>query len=57
MIDVTDASYWNERFEKRKEQKTENKNKVIVVGLALFGIFTAINTGLIYAFFNLLGKL
>lgn len=57
MIDVTDANYWNERFEERnKEQKIKN-NKALTVGLVLFGIFTAINAGLICAFFNLLGAL
>lgn len=56
MIDITDLNYWNERFERKNEQKIKN-NKALTVGLVLFGIFTAINTGLIYAFFNLLGAL
>lgn len=56
MIDVTDANYWNEKFEEKKEKKISFANKIIMVGLILFGICTAINTVLIYSFFNLLNK-
>ncbi len=56
MIDVTDTSYWNERFEKRRGHKVSLGNRIIMVGLILFGIFTIINIALIYTFFNLLNK-
>lgn len=57
MIDITSESYWNEKFEDKKEHKLSFANKIIMVGLILFGICTVINTVLIYAFFNLLNKL
>ena len=57
MIDVTDSSYWNEKFEEKKEHKIGFANKIIMIGLILFGRCTVINTALIYSFFNLLNKL
>lgn len=58
MIDITSESYWDEKFENKKEaHKLTFANKIIMVGLILFGICTVINTVLIYAFFNLLNKL
>lgn len=57
MIDVTREQYWDEKFEEKKENKISFANKIIMVGLILFGICTAINTVLIYAFFNLLNKM
>ena len=57
MIDVTDVGYWDEKFEEKEEHKISFANKIIMIGLILFGICTLINTVLIYAFFNLLNKL
>jgi len=57
MIDITSEAYWNEKFEDRTKHKISFANKIIMVGLILFGICTLINTILIYAFFNLLNKL
>ena len=59
MIDITSESYWEEKFEdkQKKEHKISFANKIIMVGLILFGICTVINTALIYAFFNLLKEL
>ena len=59
MIDITSEAYWEEKFEnkEKKEHKISFANKIIMVGLILFGICTAINTVLIYSFFNLLNKL
>ena len=56
MIDIASESYWDEKFEKKKEHKISFANKIIMVGLILFGICTVINTILIYKFFNLLNK-
>lgn len=57
MIDLTREQYWEEKFEEKKENKISFANKIIMVGLILFGICTVINTVLIYAFFNLLSKI
>lgn len=58
MIDVADTSFWNDKFEEKKEEhKLTFANKIIMVGLVLFGICTTVNTVLIYTFFNLLNKL
>lgn len=57
MMDVTDVGYWDEKFENKKERKISFANKIIMIGLILFGICTLINTVLIYAFFDLLNKL
>lgn len=57
MIDLTREQYWEEKFEEKKENKISFANKIIMVGLILFGICTVINTVLIYAFFNLLNKI
>ena len=57
MIDITSDTYWDEKFEKKEEQKISFANKIIMVGLILFGICTVINTVLIYSFFNLLKEL
>lgn len=58
MIDVADTNFWNEKFEEKEEkQKLTFANKIIMVGLILFGVCTTINTVLIYTFFNLLNKL
>lgn len=54
MIDIASESYWNEKFEEKKEHKISFANKIIMIGLILFGICTVINTVLIYNFFNLL---
>ena len=58
MIDVADTNFWNEKFEEKEEKhKLTFTNKIIMVGLILFGVCTTINTVLIYTFFNLLNKL
>jgi len=57
MVDITNEAYWEEKFEDKKEHKISFANKIIMVGLILFGICTVINTALIYAFFNLLKQL
>lgn len=58
MIDIANEQYWDAKFENKKEQKKMTfANKIIMLGLILFGICTVINTILIYAFFNLLNKL
>ena len=57
MIDIASEAYWNSKFETKKEHKIGSTNKIIMVGLILFGIFTAINTALIYTFFNLLNEI
>ncbi len=58
MIDVSDLNVnWDEKFEKKEKPKLTFANKIIMVGLILFGICTLINTILIYGFFNLLNKM
>ncbi len=58
MIDVADTNFWNSKFEEKEEKhKLTFANKIIMVGLILFGVCTTINTVLIYTFFNLLNKL
>ena len=58
MIDVADTNFWNEKFEEKEEKhKLTFANKIIMVGLILFGVCTTINTVLMYTFFNLLNKL
>ena len=57
MIDIASNAYWEEKFEEKKEHKISFANKIIMVGLILFGICTVLNTILIYAFFNLLKDL
>ncbi len=58
MIDIADTNFWNDKFEEKEEKnKLTFTNKIIMVGLILFGICTTINTILIYKFFNLLNKL
>lgn len=58
MIDVADTNFWNEKFEEKEEKhKLTFANKIIMVGLILFGVCITINTVLIYTFFNLLNKL
>lgn len=56
MIDIASEVYWDEKFEKKKEHKLSFANKIIMVGLILFVICTAINVILIYKFFNLLNN-
>ena len=48
---------FNDNFEEKEEHKTSFENKIIMVGLILFGACTLINSALIYAFFNLLNKM
>lgn len=57
MIDIASESYWDEKFEKKEEHKISFANKIIMVGLILFGICTVLNTVMIYTFFNLLNEL
>ena len=58
MIDVADTNFWNDKFEEKEEKhKLTFANKIIMVGLILFGVCTTINTVLIYAFFNILSKM
>lgn len=57
MIEATDARYWDERFEQEPKHKISFANKIIMIGLILFGMCTTINTVLIYTFFNLLNKI
>ena len=58
MIDVSNLNVnWDEKFEKKEKPKITFANKIIMVGLILFGICTLINTILIYGFFNLLNKM
>ena len=58
MIDVADTNFWNEKFEEKEEKhKLTFANKIIMVGLILFGVCTTINTVLINTFFKLLNKL
>jgi len=57
MMEITNDAYWDEKFEKKEEHKISFANKIIMVGLILFGICTVINTVLIYSFFNLLKEL
>ena len=57
MMDITSEQFWDEKFEEKKETKLSFANKIIMVGLILFGVCTVINTILIYAFFNLLNNL
>ncbi len=58
MIEIANEAYWDEKFEDKKEKKKPTfSDKIIMIGLILFGVCTVINTILIYAFFNLLNKL
>ena len=57
MIDIANEQFWDEKFEEKKETKLSFANKIIMVGLILFGVCTLINTILIYAFFNLVNNL
>ena len=58
MIDFSEVEVdWNGKFEKEEKSKLSFENKIIMVGLILFGVCTLINTALIYTFFNLLNKL
>ena len=58
MIDFSSAeANFSDKFEKKEEHKTSFENKIIMVGLILFGACTLINSVLIYTFFNLLNKL
>lgn len=57
MIDFSSTQYWDEKFDGRKNRKVKFEDKIIMIGLILFGICTVINTVLIYAFFNILSKM
>ena len=58
MIDFSSVeANFNDKFEKKEEHKISFENKIIMVGLILFGGCTLINSVLIYTFFNLLNKL
>ena len=57
MVEVTDEQIWNEKFEEKKKQKMSFENKIVSIGLILFGICIIINSVLIYTFFRVLGKL
>ena len=48
---------WNERFEKKEKNKLTFENRIIALGLIIFGICSIINSILIYNFFRLIGKL
>ena len=57
MMNLSSEAFWDEKFEKKEKTKLPFANKIIMIGLVLFGICTLINTILIYAFFNLLNKM
>ena len=58
MIDITNEMCWEEKFEDTKVQKKMSfENRVITIGLILFGICIIINSVLIYVFFSLLSKI
>lgn len=58
MIDITNEQCWEEKFEDKKEyRKMSFENRVIMIGLILFGTCIIINSVLIYTFFSLLSKL
>ena len=57
MIDIASEAFWDAKFENKKPRKINFENKVITIGLILFGICTVINTILIYSFFNIINKI
>jgi len=58
MIDITSEQCWEEKFENKKvHKKMSFENRVITIGLILFGICIIINSVLIYTFFSLLNKI
>ena len=57
MIDITNERCWEEKFEETNAHKKMSfENRVITIGLILFGICITINSVLIYVFFSLLSK-
>ena len=58
MIDFTSEEVWNDKFQdKHIKQKMSFENRIITIGLLLFGTCITINTILIYVFFKLLNKI
>ena len=58
MIDFTSEAVWNENFkDKHVKQKMSFENRIVSIGLVLFGTCITINTILIYIFVRLLNKM
>ena len=58
MIDITDTQCWEEKFEDANAHKKMSfENRIIMIGLILFGLCILINSVLIYTFFSLLNKI
>lgn len=59
MVDITREEYWDEKDSDKPKTKfkTTFENRMIMIGLILFGLCIAINSVLIYTFFRILTKL
>ncbi len=56
MVNITSEQIWG-NFEDKPKNKMSFENKIITVGLILFGICIILNSMLIYTFFKVLGEL
>ena len=57
MISITNDQIWNEKFEDKPKEKMSFENKIVTIGLILFGTCIIINSVLIYTFFKVLSQL